>query len=155
MKSDEAGPRLKSLLMDAGIDLERPTSEDVGLTWHVFEEFAGEPVEDCEPREQDGDLVLAEFGTYDWGHGEHFELDLTRQFSFLDENGEYDHMAQLNCTFLFEPTDELRQAGAGSMWSGGKPLGEFFKDALALPGFNVVDQRRIAPIRLQIEYGNV
>jgi hypothetical protein len=155
MNSDEARARLESLLRDAGVDKERPSAGDVPVTWRVFQEFALEPVLDCEPRDQDGDLILAQFGTFDWGEGECFELDLTRQFSFLDENGEYDHMAQLSCTFLFEPTDDLRSAGAGSAWSGSKPLDDFFVEALALPGFKLVNKRQFAPLRLQIEYSNV
>jgi hypothetical protein len=152
MKSGEARARLESLLRDARVDLERPSADDVGLTWRVFAQFAAEPVEDCE---QDGDLLLAQFGTCAWDDAEDFELDLTRQFSFVDASGEYDHMAQLNCTFVFEATDELHGAGSGSVWSGSKPLAEFFAEALALPGFALVDQRRLAPARLHISYSDV
>jgi hypothetical protein len=88
MKIDEALARLRALLAGAGVDTERPSAEDVDLTWRVFQQFATESVEDCEPPEHDGDLLLAQFGTYDWGSGEYFELDLTRQFSFVDESGE-------------------------------------------------------------------
>lgn len=121
----------------------------------MFQQFSAEPLEDCEPAEQDGDLVLAQFGTYDCGEEERFELDLTRQFSFVDASGEYDHMAQLNCTFVFEPTHELREVGSGSVWSGNKPMGEFFREALALPGFSLVHERRLAPIRLHLSYSDI
>ena len=46
-----------------------------------------------------------------------WELDVIRQFSFVDENGEYEHVAQLNCTFDFEHVEELKAAGSGSEWS--------------------------------------
>jgi len=30
----------------------------------------------------DGDMLLFQWGTYDWGDGDHFEFDITRQFVF-------------------------------------------------------------------------
>jgi hypothetical protein len=101
MRSDEAADRLRALLADAGVNLERPAAEDVARTWDVMRRFAAEVVEDAEPPEEDGDGILAQYGTYDWhdGDGPHFELDMTRQFALTDEDGEYSHMAQLRCTF--------------------------------------------------------
>ena len=76
-------------------------------------QFAAEPVEDCAPAEQDrrrDPRAVRNVTTRSSVFREQFELDMTRQFSFVDGDGEYDHMAQLNCTFDFEPVDELRAA---------------------------------------------
>jgi hypothetical protein len=155
MRSRDVEKRLRSLLHDAGVDVDRPAAEDVERTWAVMRTFAAEPVEDAEPPEQDGDGMLAQYGTYEWGRGEHFELDMTRQLSFTDRDGEYDHMTQLHCSFAFVPTDELRALGADDLWSFGLPLDDFFARALALPGFAHVSAQRLAPTALEIGYSQV
>jgi hypothetical protein len=155
MTSDEAPDRLRALLREAGVDLDRPSADDVQTTWQVMRRFAAEPVDDADPREAEGDGILAQYGTYDWGDGEQFELDMTRQFSFSDEDGEYSHMAQLQCTFQFEPSDALRALGEANLWSFDLPLDEFFDEALALPGFSGVRDSRAEPLRLVVEYGDV
>ncbi|HEX6611707.1 MAG TPA: hypothetical protein VF051_13085 [Hyphomicrobiaceae bacterium] len=63
----------------------------------------------------DGDMLLFQWGTYDWGEGEHFQLDLTRQLILSDE-AEDEDIWQLSLTFLFEPVDDLRAVGAGNEW---------------------------------------
>jgi hypothetical protein len=154
MHSDDAVDRLRELLVQAEVDLERPTIEDVERTWNVWRRFADEPVEDAAPRDEDGDGILAQYGTYGWSKGR-FEVDLTRQFTFADEDGEYDHMAQLSCTFRFEMTDTLRALPGGDLWSFGMDLDAFFAAALALPGFAAVRESRAEPVELDIGYGDV
>ena len=63
----------------------------------------------------DGDILLFQWGTYDWGQGEHFQLDLTRQL-ILSDDAEDENIRQLSLTFLFDPVDELRALGAGNAW---------------------------------------
>lgn len=155
MLSDDALGRLRALLRDAGVNSDSPSADDVQRTWEVIRSFAAEPVEDAEPRDQDGDGILAQYGTYDWGDGEHFELDMTRQFTFADEDGEYSHMAQLQCTFEFVPNDELRALGDDNLWSFDLTLDEFFERALALPGFRGVRELALRPLRLVVEYSDV
>jgi hypothetical protein len=62
VRSDEAEDRLRKLLLEAGVDLDRPTPADVERTWAAWREFATEPVEDCQPAEEDGDGILAQYG---------------------------------------------------------------------------------------------
>jgi hypothetical protein len=159
MHSDQAADRLRELVLQAGVDPEHPTHEDVERTWDVMRRFAFEPAEDVpsEPGDDD-DGILAQYGVYDWsltGDAEFFELDMTRQFSFYDEDGEYDHMAQLRCTFRFEPTDDLRALGEGNQWSFGMDLGTFFEQALAMPGFAGVRESNAVPVALDISYCDV
>jgi hypothetical protein len=63
----------------------------------------------------DGDMLLFQWGTYDWEQGEHFQLDLTRQL-ILSDDAEDEDIWQLSLTFLFEPADELRALDAGNAW---------------------------------------
>jgi len=46
--------------------------------------------------EQEGDMLLFQWGTYDWGHGLRFEFDVTRQCILGD--GDDDDITQLHLT---------------------------------------------------------
>src|ERR1700758_180905 len=63
----------------------------------------------------DGDMILFQWGTYDWGSGLHFEADITRQFIASDREGD-DAISQLHLTYRFAPTSLLRAHGAGNCW---------------------------------------
>lgn len=100
--------------------------------------------------------MLAQFGTYGWGElGFGFGLDMTRQLSFYGADGEYDHMAQLSCTFLYEPSEPLRALGNANLWSFGMPLREFFDTALAMAGFAEIHKLGVEPVQLAIGYSDV
>ena len=77
--------------------------------------------------DEDTDGILAQFGTYDWGDGVHFELGMTRQIIVADEDDDDEQglMTQLECTFRFAVQSELREAGSGDLWSFDLPLSEF------------------------------
>lgn len=155
MTSDESVDRLKALIAEAGVDAANPQPADVDRVWDVMRRFAAEPVHDIAPLEEESDGILAQYGTYDWGEGEHFEIEFVRQFAFNDGDGEYDYMSQLHCQFLFEPTHELRALGADDLWSFDLALGEFFDQALAMRGFSGVRDLGVAPRRLVIDYEDV
>ena len=63
---------------------------------------------------RDGDMLLYQWGTYDWGHGKHFELDVTRQFTLAGYEDEA--ISQLSLTFLFLPSPTLEALPAGNRW---------------------------------------
>jgi hypothetical protein len=52
-----------------------------------------------------GDMLLYQWGTYDWGEGESFEFDITRQL--ILGTGEDEDIFQLSLTFKFQPTVAL------------------------------------------------
>jgi hypothetical protein len=97
--------------------------------------FARLPVDGHGPAPDD-DLFLFQLGTFDWGdeRGEHFEVGFLRQFALYSRRGDYDHMAQLHCTFSFDPTSELRAMGGGDEWSG-RSLDDWFANVEQLPSF--------------------
>jgi hypothetical protein len=64
--------------------------------------------------ESDGDMLLFQWGTYDWGKGEQFELDITRQL--IPGPGEDEDIWQLHLTFRFASEEILRAQGAGDRW---------------------------------------
>lgn len=62
----------------------------------------------------DGDMLLYQWGCYDWGNGEFFELNITRQF--IDGAAEDEDIRQLSLTFRFPPSADFRKAGEGNSW---------------------------------------
>lgn len=67
---------------------------------------------------ESGDMLLFQWGTYDWGTGRHFGLNITRQFieESLQDDGA---ISQLSLTFRFDPSAELVAFGDGNRWCGG------------------------------------
>jgi hypothetical protein len=64
--------------------------------------------------DQEGDMLLYQWGCYDWGDGESFELNITRQL--IDGAGEDEDIRQLLLTFKYKPTDFLRRVKEGNRW---------------------------------------
>lgn len=64
--------------------------------------------------ESDGDMLLFQWGTYDWGHGPMFEVDITRQL--IRGTGEDSDIWQLHLTYRFPPSETLRTIGMGDRW---------------------------------------
>jgi hypothetical protein len=75
--------------------------------------FRDARVQDCDA-EMDCDMLLLQWGTYDWGRGARFEFDVTRQM--IPSGGDDDDVWQLHLTVRFEPDDDLRSLGAGNRW---------------------------------------
>jgi hypothetical protein len=85
-------------------------------------------------QQEDADMLLFQWGTYDWGSGEHFSFNLTRQL-IVSEGAEDEGIWQLSLTFEFEPEDELRSLGSGNKWC---------HSLQELPGFREYVQRSTA-----------
>jgi hypothetical protein len=73
--------------------------------------YHDERAEGCEI-DEDGDMLLYQWGCYDWGQGEYFDFNITRQF--MDAAGE--KIQQLSLAFKFKPTDSLRNLADGNRW---------------------------------------
>lgn len=82
-------------------------------------------VEDCD-LESDGDMLLFQWGVYDWGDGMHFEFDVTRQL--IPRGGGDVDIWQLHLTVRFPPHDDLREFGAGDRWCHGIEQLQAFSD---------------------------
>jgi hypothetical protein len=77
--------------------------KDIRAGGHVFEQH------------EDADMLLFQWGTYDWGQGEHFSFNLIRQL-ICCEQAEDEDIWQLSLVFEFEVNDELRALGSGTKW---------------------------------------
>ena len=118
------------------------------MTVEAFRRFAVVPVEGAAPPEDDGDGVLAQFGTFDVRGQREFLADLTRQFT---GTGDADAPTwQLSCTLYWTPNAETEVLASGHVWSFGKTFHEFFTEAVALPGWAWALAGRQAPRDLAI-----
>lgn len=63
--------------------------------------------------EDDGDMLLFQWGSFDWGQGQWFEVDLTRQA--IEADAEDGSIQQLRCTFRYESGD-FSDIEAGNRW---------------------------------------
>jgi hypothetical protein len=64
-----------------------------------------------------GDMLLYQWGTYDWGEGRWFELNITRQFIPLG-GGDEENIFQLSVTALYRPSPALDALESGNKWCG-------------------------------------
>lgn len=99
------------------------------------------------------DMLLFQWGVYDWGMGESFEFDLTRQFISASDFGD-GAISQLRCTAHFAPTPALRGLSASNRWCSSvadiEPFSRFIYDSTAF--------RAIAsatPVRVTITWSKV
>jgi hypothetical protein len=99
-------------------------------------------------------MCLFEYGVYDWsdGKGPRFDWGLCRQFSFYDDDGEYDGMEQLRCDLFFEVVPALAQVGAGDMWSGAD-LDAWIAQVETDEGFRAV--AGLVPLESRVEQNEV
>lgn len=77
----------------------------------MFEFYAEQRADDV-VIDEDGDMLLYEWGVYGFTGPESFQFDITRQFIVTGEDEPY----QLHLTLHFAPTDALRQFKNGNEW---------------------------------------
>jgi hypothetical protein len=92
--------------------------------------------------QQGADMLLFQWGTYDWGTGEHFGFNLTRQL--IGEGPMDDALLQLGLTFEFQPDHELGALGLGDKWCESlSALPEFREYVYRSPAFTVCTAHQI------------
>src|ERR1051325_472686 len=100
--------------------------------------------------ERDDDMLLYQWGAYDWGKGESFELDVTRQL--IVGSGEDNDIWQLSLTFKFPVTAKLRAIRAGNKGCANlEELAAFEKFIYSSESYQAVSA--IAPQIVELDYG--
>jgi hypothetical protein len=149
VKRDHVEARFRALLIEEGVDLERPTSAAVERAWAAMWRFGAEPVEGAVPPEGDG--VSAIHGVHEQPDGKvYFELTMTRQLTFYDGDV-YQAMMHLYCSFQYAPTPELRELGKGETVFD-ELLDVDRHDAMNLKGYRGVRELGAEPVALEIEF---
>ena len=77
--------------------------------------------------EEDGDMLLFQWGTYDFGEGRSFQFNITRQFMLSEPEDEDDDaaMSQLSLTFHFTPSPQLDTLEGNRWCSTPEDLADF------------------------------
>jgi hypothetical protein len=140
-------------------------------SFKAFSSISGVALERCTPREglaqmlafydevatvgcggPDGDMLMFQWGTYDWGAGRHFELNVTRQFIEEDAQDD-DAISQLSLTYRFEPTTELEEIEPGNLICEGSQASAVVRDFAAThPAFIAVADQKPRGVELHYSY---
>jgi hypothetical protein len=114
MRVTDARAAFDSFLAAAGVDLgDLAAADAVAL---MLEWYSVERADDADLSDG-GDMLLYQWGTYDWGNGPSFQLDITRQLIAVAGSDD-DDIWQLSVTLHFEPTDAAQAVGAADRWCG-------------------------------------
>ena len=115
MKPDSAKKRFLDYVEQSGVKLSS-LSPTQGINL-MLDFYSDERAEGCQI-EEDGDMLLFQWGVYDWGEGEHFEVNITRQFIEIgrEDDEDEDSMSQLGLTFRFDPDSALGELPPGNRW---------------------------------------
>lgn len=152
MRIRESKAQLEQMLSVIEVD-ERVGPLSPGIVLNVFKRFAAMPINGCALGDEDGDGVLAQFGTYGVQGILEFNVDLTRQFIEAGDNDA--RMWQLSCSFYWDTTPETAAMGSGSLWSFDFALEDFFRNAALLPGWEWALATNEQPKSLEITLDQV
>lgn len=98
--------------------------------------------------DEDGDMLLYEWGVYSFTGPESFQLGITRQFVVTDEDEPY----QLHLTLHFAPTEALQQLKDGNKWCHSPDeLPEFRRFVESSAPFNAIADVRPSRVELYFE----
>ena len=150
MKSKNAKKELEKLIKKSGIAMSSLTpAQGVRLMLDFYRDVRADG---CE-LDGDGDMVLFQWGTYDFGEGKSFQFDLTRQF-MVAESEHDDAMSQLSFTFHFTPSAELAKLKDGNKWCSTLDELEEFESFITDSGaYGVVATAQ--PMKVTLNYGGV
>lgn len=100
----------KSFFIQEGINIDVLRLQSTIAAFFDF--YRDERAEGCDVHD-DADMLLFDWGTYDWGDGEHFGLSLARQLIYGADD---ENIWQLKLTYAFQPTDAFRSLGSENRW---------------------------------------
>lgn len=74
-----------------------------------------------------GDMLLFQWGTYNWGDGTQFEINIIRQFVESAAEGD-DAISQLQLSFKFPPNKDTAVLGDGNRWCKSQSEAQQFRE---------------------------
>jgi hypothetical protein len=113
MKPSASETAFRTLLTQRGLSMRRMTAGDAISAMAPFS--AERRAEDCACAAQ-GDMLLYQWGVYDFGRPPTFQFEIARQF--IVGNGEDDEIFQLHFTLHFPSSAEAKAIKAGNRWCG-------------------------------------
>jgi hypothetical protein len=76
---------------------------------------------------ENGDMLLFQWVTYNWGDGTQFEINITRQF-IESAVGDDEAISQLQLTFKFPPDKDTAALGDGNRWCNSQSETQQFRE---------------------------
>ncbi len=131
-------------------DLRVDHADAVDLILAMIDWYEAERAEDTVAIEDDGDQLLFQWGTFDWGDGPALEVGISRQFISLDSDGP---IRQLALVFRYPASAETEKLYDDAWWCRGPvDVAGFRKDVRS------TDVARFAtrgtPTARQLAFGN-
>jgi len=151
MKCDESSRQFENRIHSRGAELLR-TAPDAAFS-EMFAFYRDVRPVDCLSTDHDGDMLLYQWGSFDWGSGKYFNLNLTRQF-ILQELEDDDAIFQLGLTFFYEPSSELVELRQGNRWCHSPAeLTDFQQFVFSSNAYSTA--RGLTPAKVELRYENV
>lgn len=144
MKSRDAKLRFLSHLDAAGVAMADLTMTS-GI--HAMLDFYTSVRADGCSFENDGDMLLFEWGPNDWGIEPTFDVSITRQF--LREDDEID---QLTLSFRFDPAHAPVGDSAGNRWCHSLEQAEDFR-RFVTESTALLATTELTPVSVELRYG--
>jgi hypothetical protein len=150
MKPETAQAEFENIIEQSGVSRDRLTSSD-GIRL-MLDFYRQSRFENC-PIEENGDMLLYQWGTYNWGLGPFFQCDIGRQFIESEFEGD-DGMSQLSLCFYFYPSEELEELKSGDRWcESPNELGNFESYIKESRAYTKVANMK--PARVEILYSKI
>lgn len=108
-----------------GVDLEKDPHATVFDT--MLRYYAEVRVNGCDPGD-DEDMLLLDWGSYDWGQGRAYEVDLSRQVLLPGRSDEA--VLELHVVYRFPNTGDLAKISVGNDWWGSPGSVDEFAEVL-------------------------
>jgi len=148
MDPTEAKAEFEKRLHAHGVELSRLAPE-AGFS-EAFAFYRDVRPVGCVPVD-DGDMLLYQWGAYDWGRGKYFNLDLTRQFILEGFEEDDDAIFQLSLTFLYTPSPALDALRAGNRWCHSlSELPDFQQFVVSSSAYQAALKH--APVQVELDY---
>jgi hypothetical protein len=111
--------------------------------------YAEERADGCD-LDGDGDMLLFQWGTHDWGRGPAFEVSIVRQFIVADD--EEEEPRQLDLRFRFDPAAGEAAGEGTSKWCAlPDELAAFRRYVVGSRALVAAGQR--SPVSVELRYG--
>lgn len=153
MKTETAKKEFENCLKKSGIQLSNLTpASGIQLMLDFYRNVRAEK---CN-LDEDGDMLLFQWGTYDWGKGPSFQCNITRQFIATDCSSDPDDsvMSQLSLTFHFPPSEEFNRIESSNRWCNNPgDLMDFQSFIVSTESYRAVADKQ--PSRVTLDYGEV
>jgi hypothetical protein len=142
MKSNEVKAAFEEVIEALSPDINRLLPED-GIRGLV-KFYQMERIDGCD-MENDGDMLLFQWGIYNFTGKNEFQINITRQLLLLEEDEPY----QLSLTFYYDVNDDNSTIKAGNFWCNNvKDISGFLRMIDKNSTYQVLKDKKAAKVEM-------